>query len=197
MPRPPSRAIVIAVRASVTESIAALTSGVFRMTPRQSRVRTSTSRGSTSLYEGSRRTSSKVRASRSLSSSMAILSAVRVGWEVSTNRRFVDLPTFRSPNKATYTGPRHVLPRAGLGVGAFVSRGTRRRVGSSASRPHPLPGHVAWPSLKATVGLRILTVGPAAIALLFFDGSGVQSCPGTHVAGFAGSTSLQAVESGV
>ena len=67
---PPSRAIVIAVRASVTESIAALTSGTFSSTPRQRRVRTSTSFGKTSLYAGTRRTSSNVRHSRRRSSSM-------------------------------------------------------------------------------------------------------------------------------
>jgi len=46
---PPSRAIVMAVRLSVTESMAALTMGISRSRPRQSRVFTSTSFGSTSL----------------------------------------------------------------------------------------------------------------------------------------------------
>jgi hypothetical protein len=49
MPMPPARAIAMAARASVTESIAALTSGMFRRMLRVSRVAISTSAGSTSL----------------------------------------------------------------------------------------------------------------------------------------------------
>ena len=63
MPMPPSWAIVIARRASVTVSIAAETNGRLRRMPRVSRVERSTSRGSTSEYAGTSRTSSKVSAS--------------------------------------------------------------------------------------------------------------------------------------
>ena len=45
MPMPPSRAMAMAARASVTESIAALRSGMFMVSFRVSRVRTSTSAG--------------------------------------------------------------------------------------------------------------------------------------------------------
>src|SRR5579863_3735871 len=71
----------MAVRDSVTESIAALTIGMLRSIPRHRRVRTSTSFGSTSLYAGTSRTSSNVSASRSLSSSMSLYSAVMTAWE--------------------------------------------------------------------------------------------------------------------
>ena len=49
MPSPPSRAIVMAARASVTESIAALTSGMVSSISASRRVRVSTSLGRTSL----------------------------------------------------------------------------------------------------------------------------------------------------
>src|SRR5580704_14898570 len=75
MPIPPSRAIVMAARLSVTESIAAEKSGMFRSKPRQSRVLTSTSFGRTSLYAGTSRTSSNVRHSLSVSSSMPLYSS--------------------------------------------------------------------------------------------------------------------------
>ena len=52
MPMPPSRAMAMAARASVTESIAALSSGMLRSSFRVRRVRTSTSAGRTSLYAG-------------------------------------------------------------------------------------------------------------------------------------------------
>jgi hypothetical protein len=86
MPTPPSRAIVMAARLSVTESIAADRMGMFKSSPRQSRVRTSTSLGSTSLYAGASRTSSNVRHSLSLSSSsMSLYSATRGRCEPTTN----------------------------------------------------------------------------------------------------------------
>ena len=75
MPMPPSRAIVIAVRASVTESIAAERSGTLSSMLRERRDRTSTSRGRTSLYCGRSRTSSKVRASRKSVRAMCVYSA--------------------------------------------------------------------------------------------------------------------------
>ena len=62
-PSPPSCAIAMAVRASVTVSIAAETSGIFRRTLRVSRAPTSTCLGRTSLSAGSSSTSSKVSAS--------------------------------------------------------------------------------------------------------------------------------------
>ena len=68
MPMPPSRAMRMAVSASVTVSIAALHSGMLSLMPVVSRVATSTSVGRTALSAGTRRTSSKVRASRSGSS---------------------------------------------------------------------------------------------------------------------------------
>ena len=67
---PPSRAIVMAVRASVTESIAAESSGMLSSMPRVRRVFVSTSLGSTSLYAGTSSTSSNVNASRRWSSIM-------------------------------------------------------------------------------------------------------------------------------
>jgi len=63
MPMPPSCAIAMAKRASVTVSIAAETSGMFSSISRVRRVFRLTSFGRTSEYPGIRRTSSKVRAS--------------------------------------------------------------------------------------------------------------------------------------
>ena len=74
---PPARAIAIAVAPSVTESIAALTSGTLSAMLREKRDRTSTSFGSTSLYAGASSTSSNVRHSRSGSSSMLRCSAAQ------------------------------------------------------------------------------------------------------------------------
>ena len=69
-PMPPSRAMRIAVAASVTVSIADDTSGMRSGIAGVSRVLTSTSRGMTSLYPGTSKTSSNVSASRR-SSNMA------------------------------------------------------------------------------------------------------------------------------
>src|SRR3984885_2077902 len=63
IPMPPSWAIVIARRASVTVSIAADNTGNPSRMLRVSVVERSTSRGSTVEWAGTRRTSSKVRAS--------------------------------------------------------------------------------------------------------------------------------------
>ena len=60
---PPWRAMAIAIRASVTVSIAAETSGMPRVMFRLSRELVSTPLGTTSDSAGSRRTSSKVRPS--------------------------------------------------------------------------------------------------------------------------------------
>ena len=70
---PPSRAMRIAVAASVTVSIAELTSGIRSGILAVSRVATSTSLGTTSLNAGARSTSSNVNASRRVSGSIAIL----------------------------------------------------------------------------------------------------------------------------
>ena len=64
-PSPPSRAMVMAVSASVTVSIADDTSGICSEMRSVSRVRTSTSRGNTSDSAGNSSTSSKVSASGS------------------------------------------------------------------------------------------------------------------------------------
>ena len=55
---PPSRAIAMAIRLSVTVSIAALTSGALRLISRVSRVVVSMSDGARSENPGSSRTSS-------------------------------------------------------------------------------------------------------------------------------------------
>ena len=57
---PPWRAIAMASRASVTVSIAALTSGTASVMPRVNRVVVSTASGSTSDASGTSSTSSKV-----------------------------------------------------------------------------------------------------------------------------------------
>ena len=62
MPMPPSCAMAIARRASVTVSMAAETSGMFSSSLRVSRVLSDTSRGRTREWAGRRRTSSKVSA---------------------------------------------------------------------------------------------------------------------------------------
>ena len=62
-PRPPACAMAMAVRASVTVSIAALTKGVFRRIVRVTWVETSASFGKKSDSPGKRRMSSKVRPS--------------------------------------------------------------------------------------------------------------------------------------
>ena len=67
-PIPPSWAMEMAVRPSVTVSIAALTSGMLSRRLRVSCALTSTWRGSTSLSAGKRRTSSKVSAVGTLGS---------------------------------------------------------------------------------------------------------------------------------
>ena len=64
-PKPPCRARAIARRDSVTVSMAALTTGIFKRTVFVRGVLVSTSVGSTELKEGTRRTSSKVSASAS------------------------------------------------------------------------------------------------------------------------------------
>ena len=69
-PIPPSCAIAIAMRASVTVSIAADTSGMFRRIRRDRRVETSASRGTTALAAGTSSTSSKVSPSASSRTSM-------------------------------------------------------------------------------------------------------------------------------
>ena len=63
-PMPPACAMAIAMRASVTVSIAELSNGMFRRIDRVTRVETSACEGSTLEAAGTRRTSSKVRASR-------------------------------------------------------------------------------------------------------------------------------------
>ena len=62
IPMPPSWAMAIAIRDSVTVSMAALRSGRLRGIRRVSRVLTSTSRGSAVEWRGRSRTSSNVRA---------------------------------------------------------------------------------------------------------------------------------------
>ena len=62
---PPACAMAIAMRASVTVSIAALISGMLSAIVEVSRVRVSACAGSTSEAPGTSSTSSKVRASRS------------------------------------------------------------------------------------------------------------------------------------
>src|SRR5512132_7700 len=64
MPIPPAAAMAIAMRASVTVSIAAESRGMLMWMLRESRVTVSTVFGRTSLSPGTSRTSSKVRASR-------------------------------------------------------------------------------------------------------------------------------------
>ena len=64
MPNPPSRAIAIAMRASVTVSMAALSIGMFNFRFFASWTLKSTSLGSTLLCCGTSKTSSKVRPSR-------------------------------------------------------------------------------------------------------------------------------------
>ncbi len=63
-PSPPSRAMLIAVRASVTVSMAAEMIGLAKGIVAVNSVRTSTSLGRTSLSAGTSNTSSKVSASR-------------------------------------------------------------------------------------------------------------------------------------
>ena len=58
MPMPPCWASATAILDSVTVSIAALTIGACSVTPRQNRVRVSTSRGSAEAICGTSRTSS-------------------------------------------------------------------------------------------------------------------------------------------
>jgi len=60
-PMPPERAIAMAMSASVTVSMAAETSGMFRGMERVRRLLVETSLGWTAEYLGTRRTSSKVR----------------------------------------------------------------------------------------------------------------------------------------
>jgi hypothetical protein len=60
MPIPPSRAMVMAVRYSVTVSIAELTRGILSLILLVSQVETSTSEGITVEFAGTRRRSSKV-----------------------------------------------------------------------------------------------------------------------------------------
>ena len=63
-PMPPACAMAIAMRASVTVSIAELSSGMFMEIDFVTRVRVSAVEGSTSEAAGTSKTSSKVRASR-------------------------------------------------------------------------------------------------------------------------------------
>ena len=58
---PPARAIAMAMSASVTVSMAAEISGMFREIVRVKRLTVETSLGCTAEYRGTRRTSSKVR----------------------------------------------------------------------------------------------------------------------------------------
>ncbi len=69
---PPSRASAIAIRASVTVSIAAERSGISSAIARVSRVAVETSLGSTAESAGTSRTSSKVRPSFANLSSRSI-----------------------------------------------------------------------------------------------------------------------------
>ena len=73
-PIPPDCAMAMAVRASVTVSMAALTNGILRRMLRLSWAATSTWRGRTSLSAGSKRTSSKVSAIGRFGSSIRLLS---------------------------------------------------------------------------------------------------------------------------
>ena len=68
MPMPPSWAMAMARRLSVTVSMAAETKGILSSMSRVRRVRRETSRGRTVEWAGSRRTSSKVRASSAIRS---------------------------------------------------------------------------------------------------------------------------------
>ena len=71
MPMPPCWARAMAIRDMVTVSMAALTTGMLSVMWRLSRVATEAWPGTTSDLAGRMRTSSKVKASRILSSSMA------------------------------------------------------------------------------------------------------------------------------
>ncbi len=75
MPMPPSWAIAMANRASVTVSIAAEMSGICKAMRRESAVLSSVSRGKTLEYAGTSKTSSKV--SARLISLMACLGTKR------------------------------------------------------------------------------------------------------------------------
>src|SRR6266850_1964962 len=105
-PIPPAWAMAMAVRASVTVSIAALTIGICRRRLRVSCALTSTWRGSTSLSAGSSRTSSNVRASGRFGSSISAPSGA-ASLASSLTLGNAHLPTSRpSPHAHPPTSPR-------------------------------------------------------------------------------------------
>ena len=105
-PMPPSRAMAMAMDASVTVSIAAETTGMFRVMLREKRVSKLTSRGNTSEYAGTSSTSSKVRPSmrtRSAINDIAVLllkGLVFIAHKGNTFRPIAQIPpTAASPSK--------------------------------------------------------------------------------------------------
>src|SRR5229473_1209256 len=103
MPMPPSCAMVIARRASVTVSIAAETTGRLTLISRVNRLASETSRGSTSEYAGTSKTSSNV----SASSRIRISSRSQVRQEAAhcTLRVLPGKPQYHRPMDTAERGP--------------------------------------------------------------------------------------------
>src|SRR6185312_7003063 len=122
-PAPPCRAIAIAIRASVTVSIAAETSGMFTVMLRLSRVRVRASPGARSEYPGTSRTSSKVSPSSanfSLKMSDADTDASQAAeeWDALQSNLGQRCPRTRSPHRedrASRASARPVRARGGRG----------------------------------------------------------------------------------
>ena len=85
MPMPPSRAMAMAKRCSVTVSMAALMRGMFMRIPRVSQVLTLVVAGNTSDAAGIKSTSSKVSASRANLSAQSIVTTASHFEIVATN----------------------------------------------------------------------------------------------------------------
>ncbi len=138
MPMPPARAMTMAERPSVTESMAALRRGMLSRIRRVSRVRTSTWPGRISLYAGTRRTSSKVRHSRSLSSSMGTSGGPGVAQARAGGHRAGFTPVAPPPawTRARPLAPARRAPRRCPPAGA-PGGSSRRRAARSPRRSIP------------------------------------------------------------
>src|SRR5438067_70639 len=131
-PMPPACAMAIAVRASVTVSIAALTSGICSRRFRVSWALTSTCRGRTSLSAGSSRTSSNVRAIGRFGSSISAptRSASVASRLPSGNARSLPLRTHIRPPLRASARPA-ARPRSGFS--GAVAGGAALRIGVGAA----------------------------------------------------------------
>src|SRR5574341_1557330 len=135
MPMPPSCAMVMASRDSVTVSIAADTSGRFRAMLRERRVERLVSRGNTWEYAGTNKTSSKVSAlpRRRIRKLQAQKRIIRTeGQAPGTARQLVIIGTV---HRISGPKPRIYLPRGAATLARYENHHPAHERGAAADGP--------------------------------------------------------------